>query len=136
MTRFYIAAAYCRKEEMKQHAKMIEESLGWVCTSQWLNEIGEDLTEENQSGYARKDIYDINEADVLVTFTEPPNSGNSRGGRHVEFGYALALYDMVGFDGVHVIGHRENVFHWLPEVTFHETVEEFVRDAGRDYAAV
>lgn len=51
----------------------------------------------------------------MISFTEPPRSGASRGGRHVEYGIALAR-------GVRVIvvGFRENIFHWLPQVEFHQ----------------
>ena len=60
-----------------------------------------------------EDVTDVCSADVVVSFTEPPRSNHSRGGRHVEFGMAHALRKQLV-----VVGHRENLFHYLPQVEF------------------
>lgn len=51
---------------------------------------------------------------VYLVFTEPANpGGRNRGGRHVEYGIALALSkDIV------VVGEPENVFHNLAGIVF------------------
>jgi hypothetical protein len=61
----------------------------------------------------------VNGADVVINFTEPPRSKANRGGRHVEYGIALAK----GLRVI-VVGYRENIFHWLPMVEFCETWED------------
>ena len=68
--------------------------------------------------FAADDFEDVLRADVQINFTETPRSGHSRGGSHVELGLAMA-------DGqtVIVVGHRENIFHWLPCIDFHSTWE-------------
>lgn len=48
-----------------------------------------------------------------------------RGGRHVEFGLAVALGKRLI-----VIGHRENLFHHLPAVEFFESPQEMMRSLG------
>jgi len=48
---------------------------------------------------------------VLLFFSEPPDSHSKRGGRHVEFGLALAWGKRLM-----IVGPRENVFHCLPQV--------------------
>ena len=58
--------------------------------------------------FARRDLSDVAAADILVLFTEPPETNWPRGARHVEYGYALAL----GKRCV-LVGPCENVFHWL-----------------------
>lgn len=58
-------------------------------------------------------------ADCVISFTEAPRSSANRGGRHVEFGIALA-----NGARVIVVGHRENIFHWLPQIEFFETWEQ------------
>lgn len=68
--------------------------------------------------FAYEDLADLTAADVVVCFTEQSRSGPSRGGRHVEFGYALASRQEVL-----VVGPRENVFYCLDEVRHHETWE-------------
>jgi hypothetical protein len=47
-------------------------------------------------------------ADAVIIFTEIPNTVLATGGRHVEFGLALAHGKRV-----FVVGPRENVFHYL-----------------------
>jgi len=61
--------------------------------------------------FAEHDRDDVLAADMLVAFTEPPRSCATRGGRHVELGLALGYGKRVA-----VIGPRENVFCWLPQV--------------------
>jgi hypothetical protein len=63
--------------------------------------------------FAEDDWRDVTAAGVVVCFTEEPRSTNSRGGRHVEFGIALGMGKRI-----FVVGHRENVFCLLPQVTF------------------
>ena len=47
-------------------------------------------------------------ADTVIIFTEIPNTILATGGRHVEFGLALAQGKRVI-----IVGPRENVFHYL-----------------------
>ena len=58
--------------------------------------------------FASEDLEDIRRADVVICFTEEPRSNNSRGGRHVEFGYALGLGKTIV-----IVGPRENVFYCI-----------------------
>ena len=128
-TRVYLAAMYSRREEMQHYAVVLGE-LGFVVDARWITgqhepmEVGiaqvaaadlpcdEGLSVEMMCVAALEDIEDIEAADILVVFTERPDvSGASRGGRHVEYGLALALGTPVV-----VVGPRENVFHALPEV--------------------
>jgi hypothetical protein len=51
----------------------------------------------------------------------------ARGGRHVELGLALC-------DGQRtiVVGHRENVFHWLPQIEFYNDWDECLHELARE----
>ncbi len=116
--RVYIAARYGRRLEMLQVASDLE-GLGHIVTSSWISGkhetrpgIDNNGTEEERRGWAVEDLSDLSAADTLIAFTEYPNSeGRGRGGRHVEYGYAMA----VGCDLI-VVGPRENVFHSLRKV--------------------
>ena len=97
---------------------------GHSVTSRWIDgghqlaviEISTSARCEEQSRFAREDWDDLVEADCVISFTEPPRELNSsRGGRHVEYGMALALGKKII-----VVGFLENVFHHLPEVLFFE----------------
>lgn len=147
-TTIYLAARYSRREELCGYRRDLE-ALGHVVQARWLNgehqlandgtpigesgealvegalRSGEVLSEKEQSKravalrqqFAQDDWEDVNAADLVISFTEVPRSGKpNRGGRHVEFGIALA-----NSARVIVVGHRENIFHWLPCVEFCET---------------
>jgi nucleoside 2-deoxyribosyltransferase len=114
--RVYLAASYRRKPDIAEAAAYLE-SRGIEVVSSWHREIyapGIDIrtlaTEVNQ-GIAEKDWEEILESDALILWTEDPNHQPPRGGRHVEFGIALALGKRLL-----VLGDRENIFHHLPQV--------------------
>jgi hypothetical protein len=80
---------------------------------------------ESSSGFnqntAIDDLEDIDRSDTLLFFSEDPLVGIPRGGRHVEFGYALGTGKRVC-----VVGGHENVFHFLPEVVHYFTLQDFL----------
>lgn len=138
----YLAARYSRREELCGYRDQLS-TLGLLVQARWLDgghqisesgapigEAGEALVEGDTGGssaeaaalrakFAADDWEDVTSADIVISFTEPPRSKATRGGRHVEFGVALAR-------GVRVIvvGYRENIFHWLPQVEFCTTWQE------------
>ena len=104
--------------------------MGFKVTSRWLNgnhQVSDDglsaeAPAEQRQRFAAEDWEDLMAADMCISFTEPPRSNASRGGRHVEFGGAMAAGKTC-----YVVGHRENVFHCLPNVGFYETWPSLVR---------
>lgn len=141
--KIYLAARYSRREELCQYRKELE-AIGHEITSRWLNgkhqidkagvpigDKGEKLVEGDsaessaaadalRAHFVTEDLTDVQSAYTVISFTEPPRStfGN-RGGRHVEFGVALALHKRLI-----VVGYRENLFHYLPDVEFYESWQE------------
>jgi len=137
--RIYLAARYSRRLELCEYRDALR-ALGCDVHARWLDgehqisdtgapigEHGEALVEGDDGStsakaaalrlrFAQDDIADVTSADLLIAFTEPPRSSASRGGRHVELGLALDL----GID-VLVVGFRENIFCWLPQVEFAAT---------------
>jgi hypothetical protein len=93
-------------------------SWGHAVTSRWIDpaeSASDECTPEQMNAdpescapHASVDLADVSQSDALICFTEWPSS---TGGRHVEFGYALAL-------GIRIvmIGPREHIFHTLPQV--------------------
>jgi hypothetical protein len=148
--KIYLAARYSRREELAEYRNQLQEA-GHVVQARWLNgehqiandgkpigehgealvegtlRSGEHLSEHEQTeraaalrtSFAQDDWEDVNAAECVISFTEPPRSLANRGGRHVEYGIALANRARVI-----VVGYRENIFHWLPQVEFCETWEE------------
>ncbi len=125
--KIYLAARYSRIDELNGYAEQLR-SLGHTVDARWLqgNHQIDDagLSAEAETAervrFAEEDLHDLMSADACISFTEIPRSTNSRGGRHVEFGAALAAGKLCI-----VIGPRENVFHCLPEVYWFSSWEEF-----------
>jgi len=126
--KIYLAARYSRREELLRYAADLEER-GYTVTSRWLqgshqiDDVGlsVEAKREERERFAREDWEDLKGADACISFTEVLRTSNSRGGRHVEFGGALAFGQTVI-----VIGPRENVFHCLAQVKLFPDWESFV----------
>lgn len=116
MTSVYLAAAYASKEEIRGHAAELKE-LGIDVTAQWLGEAhapnvpfgSRDPRELRE--FSQRDVDDIARADIFVFFSLDPEQPTKRGGRHVEFGIAIATGKRII-----VVGPRENIFHFLSQV--------------------
>lgn len=117
--RVYLAAKYSRHPEMRSVRDQIVKSYRkygeeLIVTSRWI-EGGHDITDDcdrdaQRQRFASEDYEDLVSSDVVLWFSEPEKiEGHNRGGRHVEFGIALALEIPI-----FVIGRKENVFHYLP----------------------
>jgi hypothetical protein len=111
MQKLYLAAALERAAELRVYAAELAE-MGYDVTSRWLDSGMQKLAPDL---CAAVDLADIERADTVISFT-----GGGRGGRHVEFGYGLAMRK-----GLVLIGTREHVFHYLPEVAHFDTWAAF-----------
>lgn len=119
--KIYLAARYSRRDELCTYAEELM-AHGHHITSRWLlgnhqitdAGLSEEGSQEERERFAVEDWTDLMSADTCISFTEVPRSGSSRGGRHVEFGAALAAGKMCV-----VVGPRENVFHCLPQVVYY-----------------
>jgi predicted HAD superfamily Cof-like phosphohydrolase len=135
--KIYLAAMYGRRLELcgyreQLRANGLDVQARWLdghhlagAEANWLSD-GDASTEiknaELRPHYAREDFEDCCAADLVVSFTEDPRTPHLRGGRHVEFGIALARGARVI-----VVGHRENIFHWIPGVEFAATWDDALR---------
>lgn len=120
--KIYLAARYSRNPEMREVASYLK-ARGHQITSRWINgshEIGDVTTDLERRQLALDDWLDLQRSDAMLAYSETPRSTNdSRGGRHVEFGLALAWNIPI-----YVVGPRENVFHYLHQIqNFQNTVE-------------
>jgi len=137
--KYYLAGRYDRREELKGYADELR-ALGHTVTSRWLLYGTHVLASDSKyylddgvplamSFFAQEDYEDIKASDALVFFSEPlffsepPDTASKRGGRHVEFGMALAWGKRLV-----IIGPRENVFHCLPQVERYRTWQEFLQN--------
>lgn len=126
--KIYLASRYTRIEEMRKVADMLRQH-GHLITSRWINgnhQISDDglsveAKQNEREMFATEDYTDLNNANCCINFTESPRSTNSRGGRHVEFGIALASAIRII-----IIGPRENVFHCLPWLEWYPDIKTFI----------
>ena len=104
---------------------------GIQVTSSWLNEHWDAGTTMDQippkelSEFAAQDLADIVSADTLILFSMDPMIPGVRGGRHVEFGYALGRGKRII-----VVGVKENIFHYLLRVKHCTTIAELLNIIG------
>jgi len=145
--KIYLAARYSRRPELQRYARELV-LLGHHVTSRWLTAehavTDEQLVDAGATldtlrlgrQYARGNIADVAQAQLLIGFTEglprPIVPGAvigaielvPYGGRHTEHGIALALGRPCW-----LVGPRENVFHTLADGLF-DTWPEAVRALG------
>jgi hypothetical protein len=138
MKQIYLASRYSRRLELCEYRERLR-GLGYLVQARWLDgghqldnagaqigDNGEALIEAGnteranalRAKFADDDWQDVTSAEIQINFTEPPRSSANRGGRHVELGISLARGARVI-----VVGYRENIFHWLPQIEFFETFD-------------
>ena len=127
--KIYIAAAYQRQEEMRRIRQELR-LMGHAVTSRWLDQksatvFGWTVADIEKGLYevqeqARRDIEDITAAQAVFSFTD---GDLARGGRHVEFGIAIALGKRLW-----VIGPREHIFHSLGRVACYPDWQDLARE--------
>lgn len=126
--RIYIAARFSRRPEANALARHLQ-SLGHTITSRWVKPdcghvlptgLSRQAEDAERQRFALEDVEDVLAANWLISLMEEPRN-NSRGGRHIEFGIAVALGHKLT-----IIGPRETVFHHLPQVQHFETTEGFL----------
>jgi len=131
--RVYLAARFSRRHECNALGHILK-SHGCTITSRWVKPdcehvlptgISEQAADHERQRFALEDVEDVRAANWTISFMEEPR-GNSRGGRHIEFGMAVALGHRLT-----IIGPRETVFHHLPNVEQFDTVADFTAALAR-----
>ena len=122
----YLAAQYARRDELRGYKERLEK-VGISVTSRWLEEqepLNSQMGQHTKEFYietATIDLEDVDKADVVIFFSENPLVGVPRGGRHVEFGYALGKNKPI-----HVVGPRENIFHYIDKVYHYDDLDKLI----------
>lgn len=127
--KIYIAARFSKRPEANRLAHMLIVKHHTI-TSRWVKPecdhvmptgLSSQAKYDERQKFAKEDLDDIDACDWMISLTEKPR-GNGRGGRHVEFGYALASGKILT-----IIGPRETVFHHLQNVEHFYTIYEFIK---------
>lgn len=117
----YLASRYEDRPRMQEWKAQLE-AAGYVVSSRWINgshEINEDdKGDEERRRFAEEDLADLLAAGIFLCHSDRSFFRSGRGGRHVEFGVAIATGKRIL-----MVGERENVFHWLPRVEVFPTFD-------------
>ena len=120
----YLASRYKDRPTMLRWKTELE-CVGYKVTSRWINgshEITTDATgDEDRQRFAKEDLADVVAAGIFLCHSDRSFFRSGRGGRHVEFGVAVATGKRII-----MVGERENVFHWLPGVEVYPTIEKAI----------
>ncbi len=124
----YIAGSIREVEQSRYVAKKLIELIpGIEITSRWLHGkhslSDTELTQlpnakDLMAGFAIDDLEDLINAETVLLVTD---NKFSHGGRHTEFGFALASNKRLV-----IYGPRENAFHYLEQVEQGTTIAEIV----------
>ncbi|HSJ76636.1 MAG TPA: hypothetical protein VK899_10760 [Gemmatimonadales bacterium] len=131
--KYYFASRYSDHPRMRDYrAQLLAAQPGSEVTSRWID-IGrgelvhsytqQTLREDTAQIWAlagQSDVDDLYAADVVVSFGH--QDGGGKGGRHVEFGMAMAWGKRLV-----LIGTREHLFHTAPQVEHYDTFDDFMR---------
>ncbi len=123
MNKVYVAARYPMITEARAAANLLKQA-NYEVTSRWLDGVNRALHDA-----AIEDLEDVRAADYLMLLTLPEGTSYSGGGRHVEFGYALALGKRVI-----AVGHYETLFCYLPQVRVYPTVGAAINFMNLDHS--
>lgn len=116
----YIGADFSRREEMRKLMLRPEMFVQFTTTSDWLYTALDDKDyRKHWKREAMRDFANIDRSELCVFFTEEPGT-KSRGGRHMEYAWALAR----GKNPI-IIGPVESQFYELAAQQF-DTIEEFI----------
>jgi hypothetical protein len=105
--KIYLCGRYGRKAELAFYAALMAAD-GHEITASWLSEMTLDddaLTDFGRALAADTDAHDIDCSELVMVFSEAPDSPYGRGGRHFEHGYAAAKGKEIM-----LVGPFENVF--------------------------
>jgi len=127
--KIYIASRFSRRHECHALGKELE-NYGYQIVSRWTLPgsdhvvpvgMSQQAADAERERFALEDLEDVDECDCIVSLMEPEARNNSRGGRLVEFGYAIGKEKELV-----VIGCKETVFHHLPKVSHFDDVAEYL----------
>lgn len=101
----YLAAKYELKKLIKKCRTELS-SLGIGVNSSWLNEPDGLTAEDNLVPYAYQDLDDIQNADIVIVFTELPKKHNNTKAHVFEVGYAYGIGKPIL-----VVGEPDTIFY-------------------------
>jgi hypothetical protein len=117
--RIYLAARYYDAPLMREWRARLKDH-GHIVISRWID--GKTASNDyERNRFASEDVEDIKNSCTLIVRNDPNYFGSGWGGRHVEYGLAIAWEK-----DIFLVGGRENIFHYLDGVNYYATFENLV----------
>lgn len=113
--KIYLASRYPRRAELEVYADLLKQD-GHEVTARWIYGAEEGMPRMEN---AIMDVDDVRRADAIAIFAEPKGTLHHAGGRHTEFGMAIAWNKLL-----YVVGGHEQIFFHLPQVLHVKTFKE------------
>jgi len=113
----YLAGRFRDRQFLREVVAEQPEAAGHVITSTWIRERAENPAKAVAN--ARRDLRQIDAADVLICHCPESRRANSRSGFALETGYAFGCGKKII-----IVGERTNIFTHLPEFHFFKTWPE------------
>jgi hypothetical protein len=116
--KLYLANMISLRAETLAAAHLLRDA-GHEIVSSWVYGAEEGLTLPQ---IAVLDVTDLQKAEAIVKFTQPYGTLVKGGGRHAEGGMGLVLGKKV-----FLVGPREQIFDWHPDVIDFPTLDHLIR---------
>lgn len=113
----YLAGALPRRDELRGYADQLI-SNGVEVTSKWLWANDHPVASWDNRNLAMRNVNDLLGSDVVLVFLD--DDAGSKGGHHVEFGFAYGMHAL-GLARVEVVGEPKNIFHDAQGVVQHDS---------------
>lgn len=124
--KIFLASVFAERGAMRVWRELIENQ-GHKVTSHWIDspfKSDDDATPIELSIAAEQNVHDIEDCDYFVLDSRLfVQNIYGHGGRHIDFGIALALKKKIC-----LIGTPESPYHLLPPITHHETIISFLKE--------
>jgi nucleoside 2-deoxyribosyltransferase len=130
--KFYIAARFLRKDDVKNAHKIIKER-GHEIAYDWTSHQNIMPFEENpdkSSDYASKDIKGVLDSDVFIALCDKSEGST---GMHTEIGAAMVSFILRGKPLVYIVGKENSkaMFYFHPASKRFSDLEEVLSDIGK-----
>lgn len=126
MIQVYLCAPFREQDRARAIANVLRLNKIAIC-SRWITSTEAD-TPESWEKCAQGDLDDVRKAHILMAINPESWREKGTGGRHVEFGYALAMQIPIL-----LYGERTNAFHYLAQVEHLSDPGDFVKAINKLY---
>lgn len=115
----YVSSRFGNRDIVRAFSlKLATLSIPFHCIQTW-TECGDVTPDRSETCLAERDLFEIDSAPNFIQLTQ--HCEVSRGGMHVELGYALARGKRIV-----IVGPRVTIFHHMPNFLWFPSIPEYI----------